>query len=419
MTKRASPRLLAYVALAGAAMVAGLGAGRVDLVVYACPFVVFVLVGLALTDEPSIDVDVSVEPERSIEGDPIDVTVRVRSATGAPRTDVAVQVPAGTRGLQETAVHVVRLRSGDDRTVTTSVVADRWGAFALGALGLRVHDRTSLFVYETTTPATTTARFYPPAERIRRLARPRRTQLVAGDRVAKRAMGEGIELADLRLFAPGDRPRDVNWRVSARHRELWVTKRHPERSTDVVVFVDMFSDASLLPAVRCAATLIDGYLRTRDRVGLVGFGGVLQWVRPGQGLRQLYRLLDTLVDARTFFSYAWKDVGVIPPHVLPPGSLIVGISPLEDERSKSTLIDLRARGFEVAIIELSADDLTAPTTDIDALSLRLWHLQRAHQRDQFRQFGISVAEWRAGELFGPTMEALWDATETSGARRRG
>ena len=284
MTKRASPRLLAYVALAGAAMVAGLGAGRVDLVVYACPFVVFVLVGIALTDEPSIDVDVSVEPERSIEGDPIDVTVRVRSATGAA---------AGGRGgsgarryaraATDAAVHVVRLRPGDARTVTTSVVADRWGAFALGALGLRVHDRASLFVYETTTPATTTARFYPPAERIRRLARPRRTQLVAGDRVAKRAMGEGIELADLRLFAPGDRPRDVNWRVSARHRELWVTKRHPERSTDVVVFVDMFSDASLLPAVRCAATLIDGYLRTRDRVGLVGFGGVLQWVRAGSG----------------------------------------------------------------------------------------------------------------------------------------
>ena len=61
----------------------------------------------------------------------------------------------------------------------------------------------------------------------------------------------------------------------------------------------------------------------------------------------------------------------------------------------------------------------APTTEVDALALRLWHLQRAHQRDQFRQFGISVAEWRVGDPLGPTMEALWDATETSGARRRG
>jgi uncharacterized protein (DUF58 family) len=299
-------------------MVAGLATGRVDLVVYACPFVLFVLVGLALAAEPSVEVQAEGTPERTIEGDAVDVVARVRSTTGASRVDVAIQLPAGLRGVDGTAVQVVRLEAGADRTLTKSVVADRWGAFPLGGLGVRVHDRTSMFVYEQTTAATATVRFYPPPERLRRMARPRRTQLVAGDRVAKRAMGEGIELADLRLFAPGDRPRDVNWRVSARHRELWVTQRHPERSTDVVVFVDMFSDAALLPAVRTASTLIDADLRTRDRVGLVGFGGVLQWVRPGQGLRQLYRLLDTLVDARTFFSYAWKDVGVIPPHVLRP-----------------------------------------------------------------------------------------------------
>jgi uncharacterized protein (DUF58 family) len=98
---------------------------------------------------------------------------------------------------------------------------------------------------------------------------------------------------------------------------------------------------------------------------------------------------------------------------------VVGISPLEDDRSKSTLIDLRARGFEVAIIELTTDDIPTPENEIDALALRLWHLQRAHQRDQLREFGISVAQWRAGEPLAPTMEGLWDATETSGAHRRG
>jgi uncharacterized protein (DUF58 family) len=412
--------LLAYIALAGAAMVGGLATGRVDIVVYACPFVVFVLVGLAVTTEPVITADVTVEPDRSLEGDPVDVTVHLRSRSGVPRVDAAVRLPNGTRAVEDAAVHVVRLRAEEDRRITAGVLADRWGPCPLGSVGLRLHDRTSMFVYEMVTPPATTVRFYPQPERLRRLARPRRTQLVAGDRVAKRSMGAGIELADLRMFVPGDRPRDVNWRVSARHGELWVTQRHPERSTDVVVFVDMFSDATLLPAVRAAATLIDAYLRTRDRVGLVGFGGVLQWVRPGQGLRQLYRLLDTLVDARTFFSYAWKDVGVIPPHVLPPGSLVVGISPLEDDRSKATLVDLRARGFEVAIIELStADEIPTPTTEVDALALRLWHLQRAHQRDQLRRFGISIAQWRAAEPLGPTMEVLWDASETSGARPRG
>ena len=44
---------------------------------------------------------------------------------------------------------------------------------------------------------------YPQAEYLRTLARPMRTQVFAGNQVA-REKGDGIEFADLRPFAPGD-----------------------------------------------------------------------------------------------------------------------------------------------------------------------------------------------------------------------
>ena len=61
---------------------------------------------------------------------------------------------------------------------------------------------------------------------------------------------------------PGDRLRSINWRASARRGELIVNDRHPERNTDVILFLDSFAEArtaraesTLDRAVRAAATL--------------------------------------------------------------------------------------------------------------------------------------------------------------------
>ncbi|HUP73864.1 MAG TPA: DUF58 domain-containing protein [Acidimicrobiales bacterium] len=417
MTKRASPRLFVYATLVALGLISGLVTQRVDLFVYTTPFVILLLVGLALDADPGIDVHTSVDTIRTLEGDPLEVVITLRSPHAVRRVEMALPLPQGVRIVDGANVRAVELVAGEARTVPVTIVADRWGSHSIGAVVIRAHDRASLYRYERTVPAPSTVRVYPHQHRIRPAAHPSRTQLVAGDRVARRAAGEGIELADLRLFLPGDRPRDINWRASARRNELWITQRHPERSTDIVLFVDMFSDTMLLPAVRAAGALTESYLATRDRVALVGFGGLLQWVRAGHGVRQLYRLLDTLVDARAYFSYADKNVNLIPPRVLSPGALVIAITPLEDERTTRGLVDLRARGFEVAVIELSAPAASIPDdTELDAAARQLWLLQRADNRERFRQYGIPVAEWRDGEPLNSTMEALWDAWAASGAR---
>ena len=123
-----------------------------------------------------------------------------------------------------------------------------------------------------------------------------------------------MEFADLRLFAPGDRVRSINWRASARRDELVVNERHPERNADVILFLDTFADArsggrsTLDLAVRATATLAARYLERRDRVGLVSFGGVLRWLTPGMGSTQRYRIVDALLESEIVFNYAWKDV---------------------------------------------------------------------------------------------------------------
>ncbi len=94
-------------------------------------------------------------------------------------------------------------------------------------------------------------------------------------------------------------------------------------------------------AVRAAAALATKYLEHRDRVGLVDFGGVLRWLQPGMGSTQRYRLVETLLETGVEPTYTWRDVNIIPARILPPTSLVLGVTPLVDPRFVAALEDLR------------------------------------------------------------------------------
>jgi uncharacterized protein (DUF58 family) len=228
---------------------------------------------------------------------------------------------------------------------------------------------------------------------------PIETQAFAGNQVA-RVKGEGLEYADTRAYVPGDRLRSINWRASARRGELIVNDRHPERNTDVIVFLDSFAEARTLDestldrAVRAAATVAAMSLDRRDRVGLVTFGGVLRWLMPGSGLQQRYRLVDAVLETEVEFSYAWKDVNVIPARVLPPKALVIAVTPLLDQRSVGALLDLRARGYDLALVEVSPVPFVEPGgSESDRLAYRLWLLRREELRSRFQRLGVAVGRW--------------------------
>jgi uncharacterized protein (DUF58 family) len=217
-----------------------------------------------------------------------------------------------------------------------------------------------------------------------------------------RTKGEGIEFADMRPWTAGDPLKRVNWRASARRNTLWVNESHPERNTDVILFVDSFAEArrgdegTLDLAVRATATLADAYVRRRDRVGLIGFGGILRWLVPGTGVVQLYRVIDALLDTQIVLSYYWKEIDVIPRRTLPPSALVIGLSPLLDPRSVGALLDLRARGFDLAVVDISPVPFTPrPSGGSDAVAFDIWTLRRDALRHRLQRAGVAVAEWRA------------------------
>ena len=118
---------------------------------------------------------------------------------------------------------------------------DRWGAFALGPLLVRSRDRLGFHSWEAQVGAARPLRVYPSVETLRTMLAPLETQVFIGNQTS-RTKGDGIEFADIREWAPGDRVRSINWRATARRGELHVNQQHPERNTDVVLFLDTFTD---------------------------------------------------------------------------------------------------------------------------------------------------------------------------------
>ena len=115
------------------------------------------------------------------------------------------------------------------------------GRFDLGQTLLRVWDRSGLRVAETRVVQPVAVAVYPAVQRLRQVPQPLHTQSSFGNYVSAR-VGEGIEPGELRPFAPGDRIRHINWRATARRRELYVTRFQEERNADVVLLLDALSD---------------------------------------------------------------------------------------------------------------------------------------------------------------------------------
>jgi uncharacterized protein (DUF58 family) len=408
-TTTASGRLPAYLALGGAGLLAGLLLGRPEPVVLAAPLLLAAAVGLALARQPELEVAVRLDRERALEGEEVELEVTVRARRRVAWLDVEVALPSGLAEGRAPAAGAGPLGSGSVRTYRRRLACRRWGGRLVGHVRMRARDPLGFFTYREEARHLLPLRVYPRPEAVRRLLHPAETQAFAGNEVS-RLKGDGIEFADIRPFVPGDRVRRVNWRASARRGHLHVNEMRPERNSDVVVFLDTFTDlwdasgSSLEMTVRAAAALVDGYLRRRDRVGLVGFGGTLRWLRPAMGERQLYRLVDALIDTQVVLSYAWKGLEVIPRRTLPPHSLVVAFTPLLDERSLGALLDLRGRGYDLAVVELSPLTFVRPgRRETERLAYRLWGMERDALRGRFLAMGVPVVTWRRGEALDPAL----------------
>ena len=426
-----SPRARNLATAALLALLAAILTGHAALVLLAAP----ALGALALMPRrrpPEPGVTVTVSGARCFEGEDVTITATVSMPGGAPLDEIVAElVPAPRVALVSGASAQVFLQAA---TVTAAWVVrpGRWGRYPPGAVLVTVRaglGGAQVLIRAEPDPLEIfprPARMRPrlvPAELLRRI----------GEHTG-RAVGAGVEFAGLRPYQPGDQLRDVNRAVSIRRGQLHVNQRAAARAADLVIMIDAFgpaegavADRTVDLAVHGAATLAAAYLKVSDRAGIVVLGGTLRWLGPAHGMRQFYRIAELLLQAR-YDSWATPDLDRIPRIALPPGTLVVALSPLLDPRGLAALTDLRRRGFPLIVVDTLRDEppptsparLTGPFTGRSpaeaGLALRLWRLDRAATRSALRGLGVPVLRWPDDAELDSTLAPLRRPRPTSSSR---
>jgi uncharacterized protein (DUF58 family) len=404
MTGRVTPLGLSLLTVAAWALSLAVLSARPELFVAALPLVLVLAMAAVRRAAPHYSVAHHTSVDRAIEGESVTVTVTVTARSAVPLMELLEPLPRDCELVSGSNRALVALRPGQSAGFSYEVRGAR-GAHDFGMVVARARDRWGVRAWERRHVERKVVRVYPRLAPLRSLPRPLHTQTSIGDYVSP-AFGEGIEPGDIRQFVPGDRLKQVNWRASLRLGTLYVTQHHRERNADVVVMLDTLAEVGMAPegtldlGVRAAASLAAAYLARKDRVGLIIYGGTIDWVKPGTGRIQYERVADSLLRAGVVFTYVSKDLAFVPPRVLPAQALVIAVTPLLDPRFTTAALDLAARGFDLVILVVSPVDVTRSVLRgslTDQLACRLWTLERRARLDEFRRHGIVVVEWRPSE----------------------
>lgn len=396
MTPRPTFRIAAYGVVGIAGFCAALATGRTAPAIVVTPFVVFLVLGLVHGGPPLIDVRFKLDRDRAVEGETVTLTL----VAAAPGMELAPALPEGIEVVEERSTPTTR---------TLVLRATRWGAFDLGTVAARTTDPLRLWRREVLLSSPLRLKVHPTPQRLHRAITAAELQPFVGQHTS-RARGDGFDFADLRPYTTGDRSGSVNWRATARRGSLMVNDRHPDRTGDVVLLLDTFGSTGehrvdvLDRAVDILSALARAYEHSHDRIGLLTFGGHLRWLRPGSGRTNLARIIDGMLDTERLLTDAWADTLRVPVGAIPPRSLLVAVTSLDHDTGLHTLLDLRARGFDLAVLTVESAPEGRPS------ARRLDALLRDARRRKLERFGVAVAAADDGVL--PAIE------EVSAWRRR-
>ncbi len=346
--------------------------------------------------EGSFDPVVEVPSGPFVEGDLAYVNVTVASEVGIGRCVVELQPPSGIWPGSESLKAAMSIGAGGATVARLPIEFREWGVYSLGELVIRTTDALGLIArdYSFTVDCSLAVRLHDEDAR-ETLSPDRYRRIVGGHLSAQR--GEGTELADVREYRPGDPMKWINWRISNRRRQPWVTVRHPDRSTTVILLVDGFArrGPNLRAQANVAQALAGAHLAIHDRVGMLIAGPTHVWIEPQLGRRQEYRLADALLQLTTRHRSS-DEVDLR--RVIPPDALVVAITSFDDIRILRILAEIRRRGRMLSVVEpvLSADELQSSSGSPKSLPFvrRIHELEREVRRRTLRQHGLVIVPWR-------------------------
>ena len=314
--------------------------------------------------------------------------------------------------------HRIALSPGDRGLLRTDLTPRRRGD--LHALGVtaRLRGPLGLAARQKTLDVPGRVRSLPPFESRKHLPS-RLTRLRELDgRAAIRVRGQGTEFDSLREYVHGDDVRSIDWRASARNRNVVVRTWQPERDRRVVLVLDTsrtsagrIEDVPRLDSAMDAALLLAALAaRAGDRIDFVAGDRRIRARLRSAGARDVAaNLQDAMADLEPVIAEAdWQALAGAVTQFGRQRALVVLLTPLEPSAVEEGLLPVLpslTRHHRVVLASVRDPELerlaaTRSTIDevYDAAAAEQAMVRRRHTADLLRTLGVDVVDADAERL---------------------
>jgi len=386
-------------------LLTGLATLRGEFVGLALPFVLYLLVGFwRAPEELDLKVHRKLSSERAAPEEDIVVTMEVTNQ-GADIEELLLEDGCSPQLTVRDGSprHLLTLKKGESFSFTYTVNGPR-GGYSFEGVNVQAKDHFGVRLIKQQVRARSELFVFPPLKRLKYVnIRTRRTRVYSGT-IPARLGGPGVEFFGLREYQPGDPPRWINWRASARHNDnLYANEFQQERVADVGIVLDgrektnwFRGGRSLFEhSVLAAASMADAFLSQGNRVGLLSYGRYLDWTLPAYGKIQRERILRALANTQIGGSAVFSGLEHIPVRLFPAHSQVVLVSPLHVD-DLDILIQLRARGYQVMVVSpdpVAFELSNLPEKPNTQLAGRIVRMERDLLITKLQHAGVQVLDW--------------------------
>jgi uncharacterized protein (DUF58 family) len=238
----------------------------------------------------------------------VNVQLQLRGPLGLPYVKVADRLPFAVDQVHGTTEREGAVSRGEPLELSYRFHCAAPGLVRFEGVSVQLADLQGFFYHATFLAEPRVLRVLPPLADARghvpAVKRHNMLPLLGVHR--HRRPGSGSELLDLRDYIPGDPPKTIAWKPSARRDKLMTKEFESEVPVRCTLFVDTSNSVRVGPPgrnaltrlVEIAAGVAQASAGARDLTGLCLFDeqGAAE-VRPARGARHLVQLINRLADA--------------------------------------------------------------------------------------------------------------------------
>jgi hypothetical protein len=323
---------------------------------------------------------------------PFTCTLTVRNRTPLPIHFLTVADRIGSFAARQPAQFVVGLGPWEERSFSYELEGRERGEFQLGPVDLVGTDAFGFFPWRVQLPCHQRVIVYP---NIFALDLRHKRGLPSGSlKVLNKLYEDVTRYRSLREYQPGDEPKRINWKASARMGALFSMEYVPSIYFPVLVLLNLTADdyplaqrAHLVErAIEAAASLVFYFVGIGQEVGLVTTGRIgpaaeeddgsalpgaytVEPVRAGYAhaahlLEQLARVNSVTGEHAANFVDVVQRGGVS----VASGTRVAVVTPPLKEQQRAGLLALRRRGYDVEVFLVSTHQARREDLQVEGLT---------------------------------------------------